>query len=84
MHVDVTMGNLKGRTLSYGNWPRLIIPGDHVASIPEYPQSISLARSELPADPRVPAARMTRELLIRFKWDLSLDTIRNLQSDIDR
>jgi len=81
MLIEVTLGNIKDRSLSYGNWPNMIMPGEYKSTISDYPQIVTIPRGELLDNPRALAAKMTKELFSRFNWDISVKLITDLQSN---
>ena len=82
MHVEIELGNLKGRWLI----PETIhqFGGEYRISLPTWNHAWEGAQTELIASPRELAALATRELFARFSLDLGLDILKKLQSEIGR
>ncbi len=83
MHVEIELGNLKGRRLI----PESIhypLGGEYRITLPTWNHVWEGAQTELIASPRELAALATRELFARFGLDLGLDIIKKLQVGIGR
>jgi hypothetical protein len=83
MHVEIEIGNLKGRRLI----PETIhysLGGEYRITLPTWKHVWEGTQTKLIADPRELAALATRELFARFGLDLGLDILKKLQGGIGR
>jgi hypothetical protein len=83
MHVEIELGNLKGRRLI----PETIdyqLGREYRITLPTWEHVWEGAQTELIASPRELAALATRELFARFGLDLGLDILKKLQGGIGR
>ena len=82
VHIEVTVGGLKGRNLHFdipGRWGFL---HNRVASIEKLPYKVDLTQAELIADTRELALKAAIELFGRFNWDPNVDMLREIQSKL--
>ena len=82
MHVNITVGNLEGRMLYVDSHRRFSFLRAYTSSIEKYPHSIDVSTSELIARPRDIALEAASELLKRFGYNGTIDSLRDWQSEI--
>jgi len=83
MHVEIELGNLKGRRLI----PETIhypLAREYRVTLPNWEHVWEGAQTELIAKPRELAALATRDLFTQFGLDLGLDILKKLQGGIGR
>lgn len=81
MRVEVTAVNLQGRQLYIDDRRKWGFVRRHVATMSEFPYSLTVSSSELLAAPRELGIRGSAELFKRFGWELSLDEFASLFED---
>ena len=84
MHIDITGGNLAGRSLFVDSPRRWPMHEMYRASIEKYPCTIDLLRSDLVARPREIALELATELFKRFSWSSTAETLRSWQDELKR
>ncbi len=81
--IGVTLMGLKGRQL-YAENPRRALSTSYVSQIDEWAWEESFTQGQLLADASELAVAKARELLLRFRADMSLDVLRDIQKDTRR
>ncbi|MGA7678304.1 MAG: hypothetical protein WCA51_08055 [Dehalococcoidia bacterium] len=82
IHIEITVGGLAGRRLFvdlHNIWPMF---RKYEASLPEFPYTIELSRTELVAQPRELSLKPTAELFARFGWIPDAAALRDIQKTL--
>jgi hypothetical protein len=77
MHVSITVGGLRDRTLAVGDPRRMDFIDRPRARIQTFPQQFDVPRARLLAEPRALAIAGAQELFRRFGQNLSTDLLRD-------
>lgn len=82
MQIKIVAGNLRNRFLYVDSQKRWPLFESFQATIEKYPYETTLARGELVANSKDLALEATRELFLRFRWNLSnLEPLRDWQKE---
>ena len=82
--IFIVLNGLKERQLRIDSPSRSGFDYPRVAHIESFPQTHSVLRQELVAEPRRLALKASKELFIRFDWTPNLELLRGLQDELGR
>lgn len=84
MTICITLVGLKERQLWFQDQWGEGFDYPRIAHIASFPQTFSVSRQELVADPRLLALKASREVFIRFDWTPSIEGLREVQKKLGR
>lgn len=82
MNIEIQLHLLAGRTLLLGHPDRVPFVSECRASIPDFTHQREYSTKELASQTRELALTPALELFRRFNWDVSLESLKDLQSEL--
>lgn len=84
MEIDITYGNLSGRTLYVDSQRRWPFDFAYKTSLSEFPSVVSIDRVDLVARARDLALERAADLFKRFGWNVKPDVLRSWQEELTK
>ena len=84
MNIEIVLSGLQDRCLQLG-YPRIgFVITKRKSNISEFSQNYPLARTELIAKSKEFALEASKELFARFGWDVTIEYLRGIQTEMGR